>query len=458
MSVFPNTHPERLAPGSFQQPVPIPASLPGDSPLVQVCFNRDWLPYLLGCLFQLTLATTWQANSPDELAQILGEANNLILIFQQATAGCSTANLGSAGADGDDFMLRQNPDNPCELQSSVDGVTWCTWADLSKCTGQPLQPGSTTKNPGAGGCQTVFGTCIFGSKFLLPFPVSTGDQITVSNAVGSWAGVLDLGIPRCPDGNIFFNVSGISELDACVDGTGHTESGDPAPTINHDSLIGFDGTNYYDFGGASTPTPVVITIPSGISNANFYLFANTTDTVGFGSVQFDIKYCNNATPGWTETFDFTANPFGWTSSIQSGGTGTPAVWTPGVGWQARDSSSPIGDWFRRLVLNRTIAPTTITSMQMFFNEVAGPNEGTGAAHIVMASFNGGENDFYRDTLADQTTGDNQQRSGSGNFSSQTSLFIDGTCSTASSSGGLGGSFTLFKLIVSGTGINPFTGP
>jgi hypothetical protein len=326
VSIFPAVHSERLSPGSFQQPVPIPTAAPGQPSLIQVCFNRDWLPYVLGCLFQLTLNTTWIAADQSELNSALQAANDLILIFQKALAQCNTGGLGSSGAGGDDFMLRQNPDNPCLLETSVDGVTWCVWADISKCTGQPQQPAKGAGNPPSGGCMTSYATVEFGSRWMLPQNVSTGDVITVSNAVGTWASALDLFLPRCPDGNLFFEVG-------CVSGSGHTEGGDPAPAINHDSLIAFDGTNYYDCGPASDNTPVVITIPSGISNANLFFFANTPDTSGFGAVNCDVQYCNNAVPSWSHVLNLASSPGGFVDDPQySCISGDFGSWQAGQGW------------------------------------------------------------------------------------------------------------------------------
>ena len=458
MTLFLNAHTGRLAPGSFQQPVPIPASLPGSPDLVSVCFNRDWLPYVLGSLFQLTLSTTWLASTQDELNNALQMANDLILIFQLAKSECFTSPAGTAGADGEDFMLRQDPDNPCLLQSSVDGVTWCTWADLSKCNGQPMQPGNTTPNPGAGGCTTEFGTVIFGSKWLLPFPVSAGDQITISNAVGSWSGLLDLGIPRCPDGNIFFNVSGINELDACVDGTAHTEPGDPAPTINHDSLIGFDGTNYYDFGPASNNTPVTITIPPGITNANFYLMPNTTDTVGFGSVQFDAKYCNNAAPTWTQVFDFTANTFSFTPTA-NGGAAAAGIWTAGSGWGTSDVTDSAGTHYRRILLTRTFAaPASITSAAVTYDFTPGtfdfPSVDFGLLVALPAIGGTAEISQVSNVLP---TGVDQVASGMVVVTTPTGVQLY-LASSATAAAAFSGSARIAKLVLTGTGNNPFTGP
>lgn len=441
MSVFPVTHAERLAPGSFQQPVPIPAHLPGAPDLVQVCFNKDWLPYILGCLFQLTLSTTWIASSEDELNQALGEANNLILIFQQALASCTVSNAGTAGA-GDDFMLRQSPDNPCLLQTSVDGVNWCTWADLSKCNGQPTQPAAGTPTTPAGGCQTAFGEVAFGSRWMLPWNVSAGDVITVSAAQGTWASALDLYIPRCPDGNLFFEVG-------CVEGTGHTEPGDPAPAINHNSLIAFDGTNYYDCGPASDNTPVTITIPPGIANANLFFLANTPDTTGFGSVTFDVKYCNNATPSWTKVLNFAMNTCGVIQPIP--GRAPWGTWLAGSGFVPTTAASG-GCNQRRTEWQLDLGSSTLTSIDLAYNLTAGLQDCGGSSGLGLTANDDAITIYSVTPIGSVPAGTNQHivdhtvRTGITNLR----LYFG----TDETSGSPTGSSLVYSLTLTGTGPEP----
>jgi hypothetical protein len=454
VTLFLNAHTGRLAPGSFQRPAPIPASAPGSPDFVTVCFNKDWLPYVLGSLFQLTLNTTWQAANDAELRNALQMANDLILIFQLAKPGCQDANPGFAGA-GDDYMLRQNPDNPCELQSSVDGVTWCTWADLSKCSPQAQQPGSEARNPGSGGCELQIGSVMFGSRWLLPFPVNTGDVITVTNAVGTWASAGDLFIPRCPDGNIFFNVSGIPELDACVDGTGHTEPGDPAPTINHDSLIAFDGTNYYDCGAASSGSPVAITIPAGITNGNLFFMANTPDTIGFGSVTFDVQYCNNAVPSWTVTFDFRSNKFGFEPFVFTVSSEVAAAWAPSLGWQQVNVSAGTGPDLRFTedhIFRSWGTPATITQITMEYNATLGSDAGGSTLSTSIHTALSGTDTPLR--VVSTTTGSNQTLVFSG---SQSADRLDLSIETSDAGAGATGDglSQILSVTISGTGPNPF---
>lgn len=457
MSLFFNFHDDRLPPGSFQTPVTPPQQAPGAAPLVQLCINKNWIPFILGALTQLTMNTTWSGTDA-EIQAARTAANDLILMFQQAHNECFTSPAGTAGAS-EDFMLRQNPDNPCELQSSVDGVTWCTWADLSKCTGQAMQPGNTTPNPGPGGCKQQIGIAQFGSRWLLPFPVSTGDVITVTNAVGTWSGTGDLFLPRCPDGNIYFNVSGIPELDACVDGTGHTEPGDPAPTINHDSLIAYDGTNYYDCGPASASTPVMITIPSGISNGNLYFFANTTDTVGFGSVTFDVNYCNNAAATWTASLDLTTNPRGFVQDVSLGNCAR-GHWVSGSGfesdwcYQAGDNES-----FRGIVISLSgLAPFNVTQISAMIDYSPASFVLTTEFGFLVRTIDGGNHDVISLHHPDVPTGSNQPVNGFLSASNQTKILVVLDCGSLIGNSDPGGTEVLKSLTISGTGTNPFGGP
>jgi len=319
MTLFLNAHSDRIAPGSFQQPVPIPANRPGSPDFVQVCFNKDWLPYVLTCLFQLTLSTTWQAATQSDLMDAFQKANDLILIFQRSTAGCNGAGAGSAGAS-EDYMLRQNPDNPCELQSSVDGITWCTWADLSKCSPNP-QPGSGTIQPVTGGCREFTFEIAPTSPWLLPVTVNAGDTVKVSLLDGAWSPSAFTEVWLCPDGNLFF-------AGFCVDGTQAFDGGAPMPTAPLNGTILFDGTNYYDVSAAANlDTPVTITILPGVSNAQLIVRCNFHGGVEpAGTVKGSIQVCNNQLGTFDHTFDLSVSSHGWIGNTEAGVTPS---WLPG---------------------------------------------------------------------------------------------------------------------------------
>jgi len=319
LTLFLNAHGDRLAPGSFQQPVTIPASPPGAPDLVQVCFNKDWLPYVLGCLFQLTLSTTWQASTQDELLSALQAANDLILIFTLAKDGCAVGPTGPEGISGDEMCC-------ClRMQDGVLQLFSCgEWTDVpgwDKSAIAPNQPGVGAIQPASGQCQNFTGAIGPTNPWLLPVPVNAGDVVTVTNLNGSWSPSAFTTIWLCPDGNLFF--AGV-----CVDGTQAFDSGAPMPTAPLNGTVLFDGTNYYDVSMAANPnTPVAITIASGVSNAQLVVrcnFHGGTDPAG--EVLFGIQVCNNNTPNWSSTFDFTLTNGSWIESELTG------HWTPGQGW------------------------------------------------------------------------------------------------------------------------------
>jgi microcystin-dependent protein len=77
---------------SFQQPTDVPASDPDAGVLYTVCFNADWLPYVLGCLFQGFQQSTWPESPAADnlLAQV--RFNQLVYLFQK---GCDDLEVGA---------------------------------------------------------------------------------------------------------------------------------------------------------------------------------------------------------------------------------------------------------------------------------------------------------------------------------------------------------------------------
>ncbi len=78
---------------SYIWPVPIPSTEPDAAPLICVQINASWIPYVLGCLTQLTQPTTWDTTSPSDLADVLSRAQGLASIVGAAGA-CSEGTAG----------------------------------------------------------------------------------------------------------------------------------------------------------------------------------------------------------------------------------------------------------------------------------------------------------------------------------------------------------------------------
>lgn len=176
-------------------------------------------------------------------------------------------------------MIRQNPENPCLIESSIDGVHWCAFIDLSKCSSFGTQPGpQPAPQPGGGAKQYCFNLRA-NETVLLPALVSTGDTVSLDRADGAGydGGEFDLGpLWRCPDGAAF--VGGL-----CT-GFYSTKPGDPLPSEHHMALIiGYGATPDYLLVPLNTP----VTIPSGVSQAKVWLQVND-DPIGNNQGSYDV--------------------------------------------------------------------------------------------------------------------------------------------------------------------------
>jgi len=424
----------------FASPVPafpFPVALvnrdPDENPMVTVCFNRDWLPYVVTCLYQLTLQATWQTDDPDALNLVQARAMTLISNFIQ---GCNPPLPNAVpGADGgDEFMLRQNPDNPCELQTSVDGVHWCTWADLSLCKPAVQQPGSGSEQPPPNGGQACYNAVMNASEqWNVPTVVNAGDQITFSNATGAGAdGGID-GLWYCPNGQTFF-------AGACV-GVPGTKSADIANTIPHMRLIVNVGGTWYDAYNTS------FTVPGGVANSPVIVQINdSTISDNSGSYRFDVCVTNNETGTWSHTFDFTTSDHGFVAA--AGG-----VYSPGVGWIADDryvDSNP--QYYRMVQIAKSLPARTITSYGMKYDLTKGSYATAFLEALILADSGAFPRDFVANPAASNGTGLTYQDTGT--HASITSLVFR-VCSSVATTATYSGSATITSVTVTGTGTDPF---
>lgn len=422
---------------AFPFPVKLVNRDPDEIPLVTVCFNREWLPYVVTCLYQLTLQATWATDDPDALNLVQARAMTLISQFIQ---GCvPPPQPGSNGAGGDEeYMLRQNPDNPCELQSSVDGVHWCTWADLSKCQPAVTQPGGGTPQPPAGGGQTCYDAVMNASEqWNVPTVVNAGDQITFSGAEGAGAdGGID-GLWYCPNGQTFFG-------GACI-GIPGTKSADIANTIPHMRLIVNVGGTWYDAYNTS------FTVPGGVVNSPVVVQVNdSTISDNSGSYRFKVCVTNNGAVQWTHTFDFTRSDEGFTASSGEG------VYTPGVGWVCQHNPTPDsnGIYYNIVQINKTVpAGATFTSYGMTFNLTKGTYQNP--AHEAEMIYDSGA--FPRKYLANSSavSGNGQTFTETATRTGLTTIGFRVTASTAASAT-YSGSGVITSVTFTGTGSDPFT--
>lgn len=427
--------------GSFPTPIKPIGVGPLEPPLVQLNFNYQWCAVITGCLQQMLLNTTWDVDTQAELTAIQEQVFDLMATM--CVNPPPSDQRFSVGVEEGPLMLRQNPDNPCELQTSVDGVTWCTWADISKCTPQVTQPGTGSQQPAAGGgCTSYHANLEATGAWLLPAPVNTGDVINVTNAKGAWNdGTINPW--QCPDGFNYF--AGL-----CV-GSTFTQSGDPVPTSPHMSLIAhIIGGVYFPVLGGS------VTIPSGVSFGQLEFICNDSiRSDNLGSIEFDVEVCNNQAASWTHTLDFVLSNQGFV--LKSDGGSFRGVWQPGVGWNYTDETRPNTDLARGEFIWRSgISPFTITDCKLVFNYTQGSPSITSNYGIHVSVNNGSDHDVIAKIQSALSNGTDQQLdSGPILFSGVVSITIEAACSYELAGSGFSGAVLLTQLIISGTGVDPF---
>lgn len=255
--------------------------------------DPDFIYNLIGALEPLTWWFSYRGEDPTRRKRLIAATMRDIwehIEFEQCPQPVTAPAIG---ADGEENLLRQNPDNPCLLETSIDGTHWCAFADLSLCKPGPGQPGAGAEQPRPGGCATYSGDMQAPYTWLLPTNVNENDTIEVIGFTGAWTDGNALGQWRCPDGSLY--VAGV-----CV-GALLYDSLDPLPASPHMTLLALIDGVYYD----AMRGP--ITVPSGVSNAQVTFLANDElRSDNSGAIGFDVKVCNNqAAPGvdivYTET-------------------------------------------------------------------------------------------------------------------------------------------------------------
>lgn len=294
---------------SFKRPVPTPTADPDAAPLVVVAFNRNWLPYVIGSLFQLLQNTTWDAaqGSPDfDLAQ--NRAANLLQIFSLAQP-FTPSNERLTLVEDDMPLFRQQG---CLLQVQCSDGTWTTIYDPSACIAKGSSNPSPGTQPPAGTCAEYNASMQASNHWLLPVLVNEGDTLDFTNFGGAtndgsnaeW---------RCLDGSDFI-------LGGCIGGT-ITSGGDTIPTAPHLSLIvNIDGTWHSAISGP-------ITVAPGVSGGTVFFAVNDSNIAdNSGSVSFHVKYCAQAASAHSISYQNGSGPaaFNYGDTLTMHGTNSGA--------------------------------------------------------------------------------------------------------------------------------------
>lgn len=384
-----------------------------------------------GALDTLCLGYAWADDSAHTAREVIQVWRKVI----EAAAPNNCAQPISVGADeGVEQMIRQNPDNPCLLESSIDGVHWCAFADLSKCLPAPSQPGVGAEQPApGGGCVTYQATLVAQGQWLVPTLVSTGDTIQLVNPVGA---TNDGGTVKwwCPDGIQF--VAGV-----CV-GAVAFDGGDPVPTAGHMSVIALINGTYYPLSES------LFTVPAGISNEQVVLQVNDSDlSNNKGTINMGVTVCNNSAGTWSHTFNFVTGQNGWLPIAT--GVGDGAVYTAGVGFE--DTRDNFGaNNYRGVLIHRAVSPSsTITSITVNYSRTAGTVFASGDFHNI--AYNAGIHLINTPIQNDPANPYAWIGSQGGVTDIQVVLY----CGNDNTGSDPGGTLTVTSVTVNGTGANPF---
>lgn len=308
----------------FPAKIPIPIGDPGDmsKPWV-VCFNEDYLPYVLGALGALERAEIWNSSVASEITDATEKMQTLVGMFME---GCAVPG---------GTLLMQLCGTGCGIQYSTDGGETWTCIDLSGCIADivgigidgalangVLAPGGSSTSPQSDiptlECRTWHAQLEAGKIWRSPLPVSVGDLVTVSHAEGAWSsGYLGpLAAWCCPTGQEFL-------LGQCIDYRVPNVA-DPDQNAWHMELLMKLEDNYF------LPMRGPVTITSPLGDGYLYFMANNFNAPnGNGIITFDVELCRG-TQTWTHTFDFRQ--------------GDQHSWEVIPGYASGFGSMPSGNW------------------------------------------------------------------------------------------------------------------
>lgn len=409
-------------------------------PPTRVCFQIEvpndiyHIGAFLGQIYALSRAFSW-GNDASHTA--LAVARVWRDIFDNLKPGCPQPASGSAGVDTEELLIRQNPDNPCLLETSINGTDWCAFADLSLCVPGGSQPGSGTPQPPANGGQACYHASFEGSnKWLLPTLVNAGDVIQISNAHGAASdGTV---VWYCPNGAVF-------QLGACF-GSGTTSGGDPLNTSPHMMLIAKIDSTYYPMYNTT------FTVPGGVSAASVEFQLNDSNLAdNYGNITFDVCVTNNAAGTWSHTFDFLVSDGGWTVQ-PAAAVGVAGSYVPGVGWQGAHIQSPAGSYYNAVWIGKTFSSRTITSVQLYYDLASKGTDQPTNNHIIELWDSSGSEVHLEYGAASNGNGQNISFFGSRAGITQLNPTLwSSFYGTATYSGQI----TVTKIVVSGIGTDPF---
>lgn len=267
---------------AFDRPVDAPAHDPDVGKMHTVCFNEEWLPYILGALGALTRPETYRAASYDDINLAAQRGMHLLDMFM---GECQVGVFYQT-------ILREAPDF-CGIQWSNDnGDTWND-INLTPCITDlidlaiehaitngvlavPGQPGPLQSPIPPGGSVAFHAQHTAGEQWLIPVPISSGDTIEVTDASGAWNSFENpLSDWCCPNGQMFY-------LGMCGQ-LRQPYRTDPNQNAWHmELMLNVNGTWYLPLRGA-------VTVPAGVSDVQAFFQPNQSNlNNGAGQIIYTV--------------------------------------------------------------------------------------------------------------------------------------------------------------------------
>lgn len=318
---------------------------PNEAPFLCVTFNMDYAPFIRGALLSMLQRQMW-SGSTAEVDIMIMKVHQLLYMFGQETA-CSLP---------DDLTGEyEEMASLCESLRVQDGKLQALccgeWVDIegqaagAGSGGTPIGDGA--EQPAPGGCTSYHMVLNAQQQWILPTVVSAGDVISFENPKGT-AQAIPGNLWYCPNGGVYF-------AGQCT-GVFGTDGGDPMPAEAHMGLICQIAGVWY---GSQDP----ITVPGGVVDAPVVFQVNDGDLAdNSGGYSVDIEVCNNQLGQFSHPFNLRLSPGIWQVDTDTGDAG---VWSAGIGYQAADPvTNP-----RSLNLIADIDPVTLTQIAVFFENV-----------------------------------------------------------------------------------------
>lgn len=316
---------------------------------IQIPDDPAYINLFLGALYELTF---WFNYDRNELRWGRQVALNFLHAIETLRK-CSDSPSNCGGGGDVELMIRQNPDNCLQIQSSADGTHWCTFIDFTNCFPSSSQPGGGTPQPTpGGGTATYCVTVQANNAFLVPFAVNAGDLLSVTNASGATNDGNFTHGWRCPDGSLF--VAGVCQPSYVFEGT------DPLPLTRHQALIwNIDGSYYPAMEGA-------VLVPSGVVNGTATLQINDAPLAdNYGSFDVCVDVTNNSQSTFSHPFNFLLSTGGFAAPTQV--SGESGLWVFNSGWTSQEWTDGTGFYWNGVHIEQTIEARTLTSISLTYN-------------------------------------------------------------------------------------------